>query len=380
MALTTPGQQAVRTAEVVNTGRRSRRPRVGSALAILITFCVSVVLVPAVSTNASATPAAPAVPAPAPDLDTVRKQVAALDRQAAEATEEYNATREKLASITVAVKAATVRAEQQRRRVGKAQQALGRLAAETYKSGQVDGLLLLLDDDPQAVMAARGLRSSLSDRQARGVSALLAEQDKLRSDQAAMAEQKRKLTEADKRLAAQKKKVQAKLSESKALLSRLDGSQRRALQRISQTMDSDALSQLGVQVPANGKLTCAGVGIQAPNSKAAAAIAFACAQLGKPYRWGGGGPGSYDCSGLTRAAWAAAGVSLPHNAAMQASSGTRVSADSLQPGDLVFFYSPISHTGIYIGKGLMVHAPSSGDVVKIASARLDGRLTAATRL
>ena len=342
-------------------------------LAAAAALCAAVLVVPGSATTASAVPAAP-------DLNTVRKQVETLNHQAAEATEQYNATRVKLASLTVAVKAATARAEQQNQRVDLARKALGRIAAETYKTGELDGLLLLLDDDPQALMAASGLRSTLSERRARGVAALRAEQDKLSADRSAMAEQKRNLSAAGKQLSTEKKQVEGKLAKSRELLSRLDGSQRRALASISRSLDRDSLEELGVQVPADGKLTCQGVGIQAPDARAAKAIALACAQIGKPYRWGGEGPGSYDCSGLTLTAWGAAGVSLPHNAAMQSQYGKRVSQADLLPGDLLFFYSPISHNGIYIGKGLMVHAPSSGDVVKIASARLDGRLTAAVRL
>ncbi len=354
MALTEPG--------------RSHRSHLATALSLFVVLLMLPLGV------------APAAADPAPDIETVRKRVEQLDRKAAEATESYNAAREKLASITVAVKAADVRVVQQQVRVERARQALGRLAAETYKSGDLNGLLLLLDDDPQALLAASGLRSSLGERKARGVAALLAEQEQLDADRGALAEQKRELGETRTRLAGAKKTVEDKLSQSKALLARLDGEQRRALQQVSRSMDGDALADLGVKVSADGRLDCDGVGIKAPNTRAAKAIAFACAQLGKPYRWGGGGPGSYDCSGLTQASWAAAGVSLPHNAGMQVGYGTRVSAGTLQPGDLVFFYSPISHNGIYIGKGLMIHAPRTGDVIRIASARLDGRLTAAVRL
>ena len=95
-------------------------------------------------------------------------------------------------------------------------------------------------------------------------------------------------------------------------------------------------------------------------------ISTAMAQRGKPYVWAASGPGSYDCSGLTAYAYAAAGIRLPHSSAMQSRMGQAVSRDQLQPGDLVFFYSPVSHVGIYIGNGQMVHAPTSGDVVKVA--------------
>lgn len=105
---------------------------------------------------------------------------------------------------------------------------------------------------------------------------------------------------------------------------------------------------------------------RAPSSRAAIAVKFALAQLGKAYVFAASGPRAFDCSGLTMAAWAAAGVSLPHFAAWQYNAGHHVSRSQLQPGDLVFFYSPISHDGMYIGHGLIVHAPHTGDVVRIA--------------
>jgi cell wall-associated NlpC family hydrolase len=96
------------------------------------------------------------------------------------------------------------------------------------------------------------------------------------------------------------------------------------------------------------------------------AVQFALAQLGKPYVWGRAGPGSYDCSGLTMAAWRVAGVALPHNAAMQWRVVAHVSRADLRPGDLVFFYRDIHHVGMYLGRGRMVHAPTYGQNVMIA--------------
>jgi cell wall-associated NlpC family hydrolase len=96
-------------------------------------------------------------------------------------------------------------------------------------------------------------------------------------------------------------------------------------------------------------------------------VATALAQVGKPYVWGAAGPGSFDCSGLTQYAYKAAGVSLPHSSSMQSGMGTPVSRAALQPGDLVFFYSPVSHVGMYIGNGQMVHASTAGEPVKVAA-------------
>ena len=104
----------------------------------------------------------------------------------------------------------------------------------------------------------------------------------------------------------------------------------------------------------------------APSGDVGAVLEAALAQVGDPYVWGGSGPNGFDCSGLTSYAYRAVGVSLPHSSRAQSQMGQAVSRDQLQPGDLVFFYSPVSHVGIYIGNGQMVHAPTSGDVVKVA--------------
>jgi peptidoglycan DL-endopeptidase CwlO len=96
------------------------------------------------------------------------------------------------------------------------------------------------------------------------------------------------------------------------------------------------------------------------------AVAYAKAQVGKAYVYGAAGPDAFDCSGLTMAAWSQAGVSLPHSSSAQYSSGPQVSESELQPGDLVFYYSPISHVGMYIGNGQIVNALNPGSGVQIS--------------
>ncbi|MGH9124029.1 MAG: C40 family peptidase [Acidimicrobiales bacterium] len=107
--------------------------------------------------------------------------------------------------------------------------------------------------------------------------------------------------------------------------------------------------------------------IPAASPAASLAIAYARAQIGKPYQWGGAGPGSFDCSGLTMMAWAAAGVSLPHYTGAQYADTAHVPIADLQPGDLVFFGSDLHHVGLYIGGGQMIDAPSTGEFVRVDS-------------
>ncbi len=106
----------------------------------------------------------------------------------------------------------------------------------------------------------------------------------------------------------------------------------------------------------------------APSGLAGVAIQAALGQLGVPYRYATASPGvSFDCSGLTYYAWAQAGVSLPRNSRMQADAVPRVPIAAAQPGDLLFYYSPISHVGIYLGNGQLVHAPNSSTHVKVSN-------------
>lgn len=102
------------------------------------------------------------------------------------------------------------------------------------------------------------------------------------------------------------------------------------------------------------------------SASASSAVSYAMAQVGKSYVWGASGPDSFDCSGLTMAAWATQGVSLPHNSGAQYAAGTPVSESELQPGDLVFYYSPISHVGLYVGDGQVVNALNPGSGVQVS--------------
>jgi cell wall-associated NlpC family hydrolase len=128
------------------------------------------------------------------------------------------------------------------------------------------------------------------------------------------------------------------------------------------------LSPLPAQ--ANTGVTTAAVAaapVAAPTQAAQIAVNTALAQQGKPYVWGGAGPSSYDCSGLMQYAYRAAGIALPHSSRMQSTMGTPVAEADLRPGDLVFFYTPVSHVGMYIGNGQMVHASTWGQPVKVTN-------------
>ena len=152
--------------------------------------------------------------------------------------------------------------------------------------------------------------------------------------------------------------VQDKLAAAERLLARLTAEQRAAYERADVRHGRTAARADRSAVPRGS--------LRAPNARAAQAVAFAYGALGKPYVWGATGPASFDCSGLTQAAWRSAGVSLPRTTYTQINAGQRVSRSELAPGDLVFFYSGISHVGLYIGGGQMIHAPRPGAPVRVA--------------
>jgi cell wall-associated NlpC family hydrolase len=326
--------------------------------------------------------------APTTDIRTVQAKVDALRHEAEVASESYNDAREQLKSLQVRSKAAQTRLNQQRAKVQEARRIVGRLAAESYRNGDLGTLELYLGDDPDVLLSQSGVVETLADRQVSAIVRLKEAQRKLAAATADLGRQKAKITATEASLGRSKKQVEAKLDAAETLLSRLTADQRRALERASRDAARKALESTpdpgdtGDQTPGQPggtKMTCGDVGVTAPNARVQKVLDYACDQLGDPYVWGADGPGSFDCSGLTLAAWARGGVSLPHSSRMQANYGTRVSSSNLRPGDLLFYYSPISHVSIYIGNGLMIHAPHSGDVVKIAPARYTS-LTAAVRL
>jgi cell wall-associated NlpC family hydrolase len=128
-----------------------------------------------------------------------------------------------------------------------------------------------------------------------------------------------------------------------------------------------AAEQVAVTTAVAGRSLQAPRDLPMPPGAAGAAIQTALAQVGDSYQHAASGPDAFDCSGLTSYAYAAAGISLPHSSGAQSQLGTQVSRAELQPGDLVFFYSPVSHVGLYIGNGMMVHARTYGSPVAVTS-------------
>ena len=296
---------------------------------------------------------APGVATAAPEAQSpseVQAHLSTLMHKVEVVTEQYNAAHDKVGQT----KAAQARAEASARKLdaqlGAASGKVRQMASATYRAVPFSEFTSLMTSaSPQQFLDQLSALDVIAKRRGEAVSTLeQTRQQAVRAEQDARhaAQQAQELVAS---LAAQKASLDKQVAEQRSLLASLTLSQRQAV--FDSAYGSGSL--VAPNVPATGR--------------AKAAVAAAKSVLGVPYLTAGASPSAgFDCSGLTMWAWAQAGVSLPHHSASQYGMGPHVPRDQLQPGDLVFFFSPISHVGIYIGDGMMIHAPTTGDVVKVA--------------
>ncbi|MEX0172727.1 NlpC/P60 family protein [Streptomyces sp. LMG1-1-1.1] len=315
---------------------------------------------------------------PRPTTAQVKAKVDRLYEEAEVATERYNGAKEKADEARTAFDRLRDEAARRTQRLNTARDGLGAMATAQYRSGGLDpAVQLALTSDPDEYLERAALAEKAGDRQAVAIGAVRRELAALRQLRGESAERLTALRGHEDELRRQKAAVVGKLTEARTLLARLTAEERARYEAATAGRDGSGTSagtggsgstgSTGT-TPVRADRSSGGdrAPVTAPNARAAAAIAFARAQLGKPYVWGATGPSAYDCSGLTQASWRAAGVSLPRTTYTQINAGQRVSRSQLAPGDLVFFYSGISHVGLYIGGGQMIHAPRPGAPIRIA--------------
>ncbi|MER6719120.1 C40 family peptidase [Streptomyces halstedii] len=340
------------------------------------------------------TQTATAAPAkPAPTIEEVQKKVDGLFRQAGTATQKYNEAKSASAKqrdeVDALLKAAAERAD----KLNETRRELGRYATAQYRGGSIaPTATFFLADDPQSYFDQDQLMSRMTSRQQKAVADFRTQQREAAAKRVEATKSLQTLTASQAELRTSKQEVQEKLSEARTLLSKLTAEEKARLAELERKKEAEAkrkAEELARQQAAakaeadraakekaagqgTGSGTGSGTGTGTGGSgsdagyasKAEKVLAFARAQIGKPYVWGATGPSSYDCSGLTQAAWKEAGVTLPRTTWDQVKVGTRVATADLQPGDLVFFYDDISHVGIYKGDGMMIHAPKPGANVR----------------
>jgi cell wall-associated NlpC family hydrolase len=285
----------------------------------------------------------PSTPANAePDISDVQARVDRLYREAEQASERYNDAKLELSSLKRDL--GLLKADQGRQddRLEKVRKQVQDSIIRQYEGQSLSAMgQVVLADDPQKFLSQLSTMSSYNDMQDQLFDDYATELKSLDIRTDATSKRAEQVASIEKELGAEKATVDKKLAEAKTLLGELQADQREAIA-------SRDTVRTPTNVPASGR--------------ASAAIAYAMAQVGKAYVYGAAGPDAFDCSGLTMMAWAQAGVALPHSSSAQYSSGPHVAESDLQPGDLVFYYSPISHVGMYIGNGMIVNAenPSSG--------------------
>jgi peptidoglycan DL-endopeptidase CwlO len=326
-----------------------------------------------------------------------QQQLDALSVQADKAVEAYDEAQLALTSLTATASAAKTAAANEQSVADAAKAGVQAFAVARYEGTTASpALAVLLSNDPKTFLERSQILQEVSLYQSASLTQVVNADRTL-----AVLE-----TSADQALAAQQAAT-AKLSASKAMVDKVVGQQQALVNVLQKKAAQDAagataveaaaveqqrsVSRSSVRAPLPLSLTSDRDSVRGPvlpvvtaavapaaSGRVSAALAWAYEQLGKPYRYGGAGPRSFDCSGLTMRAFAAAGISLPHSAAAQQHSGRRVPLSQLQPGDLVFWGSPAYHVGIYVGGGRILDAPHTGTDVQIQG--IWGRPSSAVRL
>jgi cell wall-associated NlpC family hydrolase len=289
----------------------------------------------------------PAQPAQAePKIDDVQKQVDTLFHEAEQASERLNDARLELADLRRDL--VSLQADQQRQdqRLEAARDDLQDSIVSQYEGQSLSAVGVVANtDDAHSFVSSLSTMSAYNDLQAQLFDSFSTEAKALGIREKATEQRAAQVQKKQDQLAAEKKTIDEKYADAKELLDQLKAEERAAL-----------LSRGSVALPS---------GVPAQGA-ARIAIQYAMAQVGKSYVYGAAGPNAFDCSGLMMMAWRQAGISLPHSSRAQYGIGHHVSSSELQPGDLVFYYSPISHVAMYLGNGLIVEAANPGAGIRVS--------------
>jgi peptidoglycan DL-endopeptidase CwlO len=276
-----------------------------------------------------------------PSVSELTQQINKESEELVKVVESYNRLNEEAKATRAAAEEIDTKLGPLQEELARAEVEVGQIAITAYKTGGLSTASALLDGASDNFLHRLGTLDHLArDRQQRLSSftstqlTYLAEQEKL---QAALAKQDAQVKE----LADRKEKIEAEIDELMAKRERAYGAANQAGSSYTGTVPSIS-------------------------GAAGTAVSFAYGAIGSPYVWGSSGPNGYDCSGLTLAAWRAAGKSLPHNAAMQWDRVVKINRSALAPGDLVF-YNGLAHVALYVGNGQVIHAPTFGRPVELAS-------------
>jgi cell wall-associated NlpC family hydrolase len=282
-----------------------------------------------------------------PDLNTVKKQVDKLDRQAEAASEHFNDAKVKVAATETKLTALNSDLGRQQTLVTSMRKQVAAMVVDQYQGNALSATSqLVLSNNPDAFLDNLNAVSAYNSQRGQVMNQYSTELNRLNLRKSAVKAEAKRLRALESRMGTEKQVIDKKAAKARALLNSL---------------------QAAAQAKIIGGDYTGALPTVAGSSRAAIAVRYAMAQVGKSYVYGAAGPSAFDCSGLTMRAWGAAGVGLPHSSNAQQGSGMRVSESQLQPGDLVFYYSPVSHVGMYIGNGLIVNAENPRAGVRVTS-------------
>ncbi|NPV60657.1 MAG: hypothetical protein HPY75_13500 [Actinobacteria bacterium] len=293
------------------------------------------------------------------ELERIKNEVQSIDAQLESVTEQYNLTnlrvektRARIAQKEREIEALTAELESRK-------DILGQRLREIYKSGNADILEVITECktvDDLYTNIDRAQRIGGGDVEI--IASVLSSREQVEAARAELEAQRAELDAAVAQLATQKSRIESELQRRKELMSGVEA-------EVNQLIAQEEANRAAVV--SNPRQTVSRPIPPPPPAPpyAPKVVQIAYQQLGKPYRYAGSGPDVFDCSGLVMYCYAQVGISLPHSSYMQARCGVPVSYSDLQPGDLVFFHG-YGHVGMYIGGGQYIHAPHTGDVVRIA--------------
>ncbi|WP_328343591.1 C40 family peptidase [Micromonospora sp. NBC_00421] len=285
-------------------------------------------------------PSAPAraEPSVAELTSRIEKSSAELER----IVESYNKLNEEIKTNQATAAGLHARIGPLETQAAQSRAAVGQIAATAYKTGGLRTAEAILDPAGGSLVDRLGTLDQLTRQRQQQI-------DGYTADQRALLDQKTRLDSTLARQAAQSRAVVKAKKRIEQDLAKLYEMRRAAYGRATEAPAAKPVRSTPAATP----------DAPAVSGSAGAAVRYAYGAIGKPYVWGAEGPGGYDCSGLTLAAWRSAGKRLPHNAAMQWNATSRVSRSELRPGDLVF-YSGLGHVALYVGGGQVIDAPSAG--------------------
>lgn len=317
---------------------------------------------PSPSTSPSPGASASATPAPNKDLEAIREKLDQLYHDAAVATDSYNAAEEKAEQQSAAIVDLAQKIVKGQQKLDELKKRAGAAAAAQYRTGGLpDEAQLLLSDNPQQFLDGAG-RVLEGERATKGlITELTRTQQDLRQYAADAADQWKKLEANRKAKDTARKKIKEQIAAAEKLQNRLEKKEKARLAELEQEVALQAQTawlDSGILAEINGKAS----------EQGKKAVAYATAQIGKPYEWGAEGPETYDCSGLTSQAWADAGHAIPRTSQEQWRQLKHVDIKDMRPGDLIIYFDDASHVGMYIGDGAIVHAPRPGRTVTITGA------------